>query len=587
MIKTAKMGVIFLLFLGILQGCLGERLNPQDPKGRHYQSTGNDPVDNDPLKVAAPVITPEEDVYNTEIEVTITCSTVDADIFYTLDGTEPSRDNGLRYTGSLAIIEEIIVRARAFKESMNDSDITEASYSFQVPNVTFSPAGGTYSSQRNVVLSTSVNETSIRFTTNGSQPGPTSLLYSSPVPVSQNTVIRALAYRNNWLASNTTQANYSFSTAAPIISPAPGTYDYDITITITAEEGATIYYTIDGTTPTTGSPVYQNAITFSGDGSTMTVRAMAMKPNCNTSSVTASSFSINTAGYTGTTIIDHTCRDISQIPEEWITAAKNTLHIAYQHTSHGSQLISGMRTLEAFPSFNNFYAFSEDGSVGLHLDSYDPIIPGYHDLITDRDIDETGNTIWSTATRNYLNNPNNFHINVVMWGWCRISDDDNITTYIENMERLISEYGPGGINPRAIEHPVQFVFMNGCTRNWGPTGAPGRAAAQIREHCETNNRWYYDFYSMECYDPDGNYYDDNYVDDNLNYNGGSNNWAVEYLNRHPGELVNTLTMGDGGSFNGCTSCAHSEVYREATLNCVLKGEAAWHLWARLAGWDSN
>ena len=44
-------------------------------------------------------------------------------------------------------------------------------------------------------------------------------------------------------------------------------------------------------------------------------------------------------------IIDHHCTDISAIPLEAIMAAKANLHIAYGHTSHGSQLVSGMNGL--------------------------------------------------------------------------------------------------------------------------------------------------------------------------------------------------------------------------------------------------
>ena len=50
-------------------------------------------------------------------------------------------------------------------------------------------------------------------------------------------------------------------------------------------------------------------------------------------------------------IIDHSCTDLSLIPAQWIEQAKNDLHIAYQHTSHGSQLITGMNALRSFPSF--------------------------------------------------------------------------------------------------------------------------------------------------------------------------------------------------------------------------------------------
>ena len=45
-------------------------------------------------------------------------------------------------------------------------------------------------------------------------------------------------------------------------------------------------------------------------------------------------------------IIDHTCTDLNQIPDAWIEQAKIlTLH--YAHTSHGSQITSGVLNLES------------------------------------------------------------------------------------------------------------------------------------------------------------------------------------------------------------------------------------------------
>ena len=57
-------------------------------------------------------------------------------------------------------------------------------------------------------------------------------------------------------------------------------------------------------------------------------------------------------------IIDHTCTDIAAIPQEWIEEAKQTLHIGYGHTSHGSQLTNGMTGL---------VNFANNGGLGLSL----------------------------------------------------------------------------------------------------------------------------------------------------------------------------------------------------------------------------
>jgi len=76
---------------------------------------------------------------------------------------------------------------------------------------------------------------------------------------------------------------------APTFTPAAGTYFAAQNVTITAEEGATIYYTIDGTDPTTASTVYSAPIAV---GETTTVKAIAVKAE-QSSPVASAKYTIN------------------------------------------------------------------------------------------------------------------------------------------------------------------------------------------------------------------------------------------------------------------------------------------------------
>lgn len=60
--------------------------------------------------------------------------------------------------------------------------------------------------------------------------------------------------------------------STPAFSPAAGTYSSAQTVTISADPGATIYYTVDGSTPTTSSPIYTAPISVSA---TATVKSIA------------------------------------------------------------------------------------------------------------------------------------------------------------------------------------------------------------------------------------------------------------------------------------------------------------------------
>ncbi len=254
-------------------------------------------------------------------------------------------------------------------------------------------------------------------------------------------------------------------------------------------------------------------------------------------------------------IIDHRSTVLSSIPSRWIDSAKAKLHIAYGHTSHGSQLITGMSGLVGFAGVA--YDFNGTGSSGA-LELRNAPFAGASDL------GNPDRSAWEAATRTYLDaNPG---INVVVWAWCgQVSSATpaDITMYLNLLSGLEQSYPL-----------VRFVYMTGHLDGTGLTGNLHLRNEQIREYCRTNGKSLYDFADIETYNPDGAFFGDRIPNDNCDYDGNGdgtreNNWAIEWQNTHPGQWYNC-------------SAAHSQ-----PLNGNLKAYAAWSLWARLAGWNGQ
>ena len=255
-------------------------------------------------------------------------------------------------------------------------------------------------------------------------------------------------------------------------------------------------------------------------------------------------------------IIDHRMARLADIPVEWINQAKSKLHIAYEHTSHGSQITDGITGLYKWKG--NIYSWNDGGSDGA-LDIDDNGITGGSDL------GSPDFTSWAGSTRTYLNKPENNNINVVMWSWCgQVSDatESNINTYLALMSDLEKDY------PN-----VKFIYMTGHLDGTGVNGNLNKRNEQIRAYCRQNKKILYDFADIESYNPDGDYFLDKAANDNCDYDSDGNgsrdrNWAIDWQNSH---TLNT-------DWYDCNA-AHSQ-----PLNGNLKAYAAWWLWARLAGW---
>ncbi|MBW6515655.1 MAG: chitobiase/beta-hexosaminidase C-terminal domain-containing protein [Candidatus Cloacimonetes bacterium] len=177
------------------------------------------------------------------------------------------------------------------------SDSTEPKK--QVATPIFSPAGGTYTETQEVTITCQTEGAVIKYTTDGTEPTESSLVYVTPIIVSTNTTLIAKGFKNGWDASQIATAVYTIeedlpseTVATPTFDPPGGTYDAPQTVTITCTtEGATIRYTTDGTDPNEISPVYSDPIMI--DGNT-TIKARAYKTGWLESDIAVADYIIQT-----------------------------------------------------------------------------------------------------------------------------------------------------------------------------------------------------------------------------------------------------------------------------------------------------
>ena len=236
------------------------------------------------------MFSPKPASYTSIQSVTISDSTAGAAIYYTTNGTTPTTSSNL-YTGPITVSSTVTIKAIAAAPGYSNSGVVTALYTIAAIAPVFSPKAGTYNASQSVSMTDTTGGASIYYTTDGTKPTTSSTLYNGPITVATTQILKAIAVATGYGNSSVTSAAYIIAAPTPVFSPKGGTYTSAQSVAITdLMSGAAIYYTIDGTSPTTASNRYTGPLTVS---STVTLKAMAVASGYGNSVVTTATYAIS------------------------------------------------------------------------------------------------------------------------------------------------------------------------------------------------------------------------------------------------------------------------------------------------------
>ncbi len=224
-------------------------------------------------------------------KITLRCQTSDATIYYTLDGTDPTKESSI-YQEPIIITKDtdgaITLKAFASKEGWLDSDIVSFTYHVSVPItgyvITFDSDGGTPVESQFITIGEKATEPDIPFKEGFRFIGwyLDDNLYDFTSEVTKDMTLKAHWEEQAML--NAPTANIPSGKTV-----AKGT---NIILTCTEPE-AIIYYTIDESEPTKQSEIYRKPITITNH---TTIKAFAAKEGFRDSDIVVFSYNVSSAG---------------------------------------------------------------------------------------------------------------------------------------------------------------------------------------------------------------------------------------------------------------------------------------------------
>jgi alpha-tubulin suppressor-like RCC1 family protein len=255
------------------------------------------------MNLPLPSMSPAAGVYLSTQTVTLSSSVAGVTIRYTTDGTDPTVASAL-YSGAITVDATMVIKAKAFKAGWTETGILANTYTMKVVAPAFSPTGGSYGAPQAVAMSTTTPSTTMRYTTDGSQPTAASPLYTVPITVTATGTINAFASRAGWVDSDSGAASFWMTqgtVATPSFTPTAGTYDGTVFVTISSvTAAATVRYTLDGSDPTMASLLYQWPIAVNAS---TTIKARGYKDAFTPSAIASAAYGLDSTGAVDTPVV--------------------------------------------------------------------------------------------------------------------------------------------------------------------------------------------------------------------------------------------------------------------------------------------
>lgn len=160
--------------------------------------------------LAKPILEPGR-TFLDKTSIAITHPEPGVTIYYTVNGTTPD-STALKYAGPINLSATTTIKAIAYKDGFLPSGVAEETYIRQAPVLpapVANPGSRDFIGVLGVTLTVpGVAGASIRYTLDGSEPGPSSPLYSGPLTFTASTGLKAKAFMTDWLPSPTVEERY-------------------------------------------------------------------------------------------------------------------------------------------------------------------------------------------------------------------------------------------------------------------------------------------------------------------------------------------------------------------------------------------
>ena len=221
-------------------------------------------------QVATPAFSPLPGTFNVPQSVTLTSATPDADIYYTLDGSDPDPASATLYTGAIAVDNSLTIKAIAVKAGWDNSEIASAEYviaPLQVLDPIVFPDSGTYNAPFNVVIINPTVGATTLYQMNLETETWTVYDPANPINIMESSSLRVKSVKDLMIDSAVIERNYvltgTVSLAALSLDPAPGSYQTLQSVFCSGAPDpadAVIRFTTNGVDPTEADPIFDSAL---------------------------------------------------------------------------------------------------------------------------------------------------------------------------------------------------------------------------------------------------------------------------------------------------------------------------------------